>query len=57
MRLAIKSFVQNTSGATAIEYAIIAGSLSIAILVGVTATGGAVQGLFSQVAAGFTTLR
>ncbi|MGZ3411490.1 MAG: Flp family type IVb pilin [Xanthobacteraceae bacterium] len=56
MGRSIKCFVQDKSGATAIEYAIIAGSLSIVILVSVNAIGSAVQGIFGQVAAGFTTL-
>jgi pilus assembly protein Flp/PilA len=45
-------FLRNDSGATAIEYAIIAGMLSIAIVTAVTAVGTSVNTMFTSVQAG-----
>jgi pilus assembly protein Flp/PilA len=45
-------FLKNDSGATAIEYAIIAGTLSIAIVTAVTAVGTSVNTMFTSVQAG-----
>jgi pilus assembly protein Flp/PilA len=45
-------FLRNDSGATAIEYAIIAGTLSIAIVTAVTAVGTSVNTMFTSVQAG-----
>ena len=44
-------FLKNDSGATAIEYAIIAGSLSIVILAAVTSVGSSVNSMFTSVQA------
>jgi pilus assembly protein Flp/PilA len=41
------------SGATAIEYALIAGTISIGILVAVTSVGTSLQGIFQELLAGF----
>ncbi|HEY9058827.1 MAG TPA: Flp family type IVb pilin [Aurantimonas sp.] len=41
------------SGATAVEYALIAGIISLAIIVGATAIGTNLNGLFAAVAAAF----
>ena len=46
------NFLRNESGATAIEYAIIAGMLSIAIVAAVTAVGSSVNNAFTSVQAG-----
>ena len=46
-------FFSNENGATAIEYAAIAGLLSIAIVTSVEALGTSVDGLFTQVANAF----
>ena len=46
-------FLRNDGGATAIEYAIIAGFLSIAIVTVVTSIGTSVNALFTSVQAGF----
>jgi pilus assembly protein Flp/PilA len=46
-------FLKEESGATAIEYAIIAGTVSIAIVTVVTAVGTSVANMFSKVEAGF----
>jgi pilus assembly protein Flp/PilA len=45
-------FLRNDSGTTAIEYAIIAGTLSIAIVIAVTSVGTSVNTMFTSVAAG-----
>ena len=45
----MKAFVADASGATAIEYALIAGLVSIVILASVTNVGSAVNGLFTRV--------
>ena len=45
-------FLRNDSGTTAIEYAIIAGTLSIAIVIAVTSVGTSVNTMFTSVATG-----
>jgi pilus assembly protein Flp/PilA len=45
-------FLRNDAGATAIEYAINAGMLSIAIVTAVTAVGTSVNTMFTSVQAG-----
>lgn len=47
------SFAGECSGATAIEYGIIAGSLSIAIAVSVSSVGSALNGIFGNIAGMF----
>ena len=47
------NFLRNESGATAIEYAIIAGTLSIAIAAAVTTVGSSVNNAFTLVQDGF----
>ena len=49
----IKSFAHDTSGATAIEYAMIAGGISIVIVGGVALIGGNLTALFEAVGALF----
>jgi pilus assembly protein Flp/PilA len=51
IRLAVR-FLNNEGGATAIEYAIIAGTLSIAIVTAVTAVGTSVNTMFTSVQTG-----
>ena len=46
----IKSFVSDESGATAIEYGLIAALVSVAAIVAMTALGEALQGIFNEVA-------
>lgn len=41
---------RDDSGATAIEYALIAGGIAVAIIAGVAAVGGGVSGLFNTIA-------
>ena len=43
-------FVKDNTGATSIEYALIAGFLSILIIAGVSSTGTTVKGTFNTVA-------
>ena len=52
IRLGVR-FLRNDGGATAIEYAIIAGILSIVIVVVVTSIGTNVNTMFTTVAAAF----
>ena len=47
---AIKKFVANESGATAIEYALIASLVAVAIIVSITALGSKLQNTFNEVA-------
>lgn len=54
MRLSIGRFVRNESGTTAIEYALIATGISVAILAAVQAIGGSVAGFYNSVADAFT---
>ncbi|HTP37596.1 MAG TPA: Flp family type IVb pilin [Methyloceanibacter sp.] len=54
MRTAFAHFIKNESGATAIEYALIATGISVAILVAVDAVGSSLNTLFNTVAADLT---
>ncbi|HXS07182.1 MAG TPA: Flp family type IVb pilin [Rhizomicrobium sp.] len=45
----MKAFLRNESGATAIEYALIAGLISIVIITSITSVGSSVNGLFGKV--------
>jgi pilus assembly protein Flp/PilA len=45
-----KSFFKNESGATAIEYGLIAGLVSIAIIAALTLLGGNLSALFDNIA-------
>ena len=46
----VKKFVANESGATAIEYALIASLIAVAIILSVTALGSKLQNTFNEVA-------
>jgi pilus assembly protein Flp/PilA len=50
MRTSIARFVKDESGATAIEYALIAAGISVAILAAVNAVGGKLVALFNTIA-------
>ena len=50
----INKFVRDESGATAIEYGLIAGGISIVIIAGVTLAGPALEGIFGQIATALT---
>ncbi len=56
MRSAVKRLARDETGATAIEYGLIAALLSIAIIGGVTATGTSIQGFFTYVATQVTSV-
>jgi pilus assembly protein Flp/PilA len=45
----IASFARNESGATAIEYGLIAGLIAVGIIIALTAFGGAIQGMFGRI--------
>jgi len=47
----LRGFVGDVSGATAIEYAMIAGLVSILIVAGVTQIGSTLSGFFQELAA------
>jgi pilus assembly protein Flp/PilA len=49
----LSNFLRDESGATAIEYALIAGSISIAIVVAATGIGTKLNSTFTQVQNGF----
>ena len=46
----IKAFIRDRKGATAIEYGLIAGCISLAIVAAIFAFGGSLQDLFSLIA-------
>jgi pilus assembly protein Flp/PilA len=54
MRIALSRFIKNESGATAIEYALIAAGISVAILVAVNSVGTKLTGLFDTIATDLT---
>ena len=54
MRTAIARFIENESGATAIEYGLIAAGISVAILVAVNTVGTNLTGLFNTIATDLT---
>ena len=45
-----KRFIKDESGATAIEYGLLAALLSILVVGGATIAGGAIEGIFDKVA-------
>lgn len=49
----ISRFCSNTAGATSIEYAMIAGMISLTIIAGLTAIRGELSTIFTNVSAGF----
>ena len=50
---AARAFLRDQAGATAIEYALIAGGIFLVIIAGVAAVGSSVSELFEAVAAAF----
>ena len=49
MKSIIKSFFKDESGATAIEYGLIAALVAVAAIVGMTALGTSLNGIFTNV--------
>lgn len=49
MRTSVARFLKNESGATAIEYGLIAAGISVAIIAIVNTLGGTLEGVFSSV--------
>jgi pilus assembly protein Flp/PilA len=49
MRTSFARFVKDESGATAIEYGLIAAGIAVAILTAVQAVGGSLSGLFNTI--------
>ncbi len=54
MRKLIQNFIANESGATAIEYGLIAALIAVAIISGVTAVGTKLSTAFDTVSTGLT---
>ncbi|WP_029058335.1 Flp family type IVb pilin [Stappia stellulata] len=52
MKNLLARFANDESGATAIEYGLIAGLISIGIITAVTAAGDSIAGIFGQVQTG-----
>ena len=50
MRTSVARFVNDESGATAIEYGLIAAGIAVAIIVGLQAVSGALNALFQEIA-------
>ena len=50
MRFSVKNFAKDESGATAIEYGLIAALVSVAAITALQAMGGSLQTMFSKVA-------
>ena len=50
----LRAFLTDESGATAIEYALIAGSLSIVIVASVTSIGTKIKSYFTRVSSGLS---
>jgi pilus assembly protein Flp/PilA len=55
MRTSVARFVKDESGATAIEYGLIAAGIAVAILVGVQAVGTKLLALFNKIAGDLAT--
>ena len=53
MRARIRNFATDASGATAIEYGMIALGIAVAIVASVETVGNSVNGIFGNVSAGF----
>jgi pilus assembly protein Flp/PilA len=51
MRTSFARFVKDESGATAIEYGLIAAGIAVAIITAVNAVGGSLTGLFNDIKA------
>jgi pilus assembly protein Flp/PilA len=51
MKYSAIDFIKNESGATAIEYALIASLIAVFLVAALTTLGGRVSGVFSEVAA------
>ena len=52
--ICLKRYLECESGATAIEYALIAGIVSIAIVAGATGIGNELEDVFNRIAAAIT---
>ncbi|WP_439923477.1 Flp family type IVb pilin [Nitrobacter sp. JJSN] len=55
MKNLVKRFAKDESGATAIEYGLIAAGISVAIIVAVQTLGGTLNGVFTNVNTKLTT--
>jgi pilus assembly protein Flp/PilA len=57
MSFLLKRFLSDTSGATAIEYGLIAALISVALIGGATALGGSVNTMFNNVGTNVTNMK
>lgn len=53
MMRTLHTFIRDENGATAIEYALIAGILALGIITSVTSASSSLQGIFSNIATQF----
>lgn len=53
VRVIIRSFLRDTSGVTAVEYALIAGGISLMVITGAALIGSGLDGIFTSTAEGF----
>lgn len=54
MKAVVLRFLRNESGATAVEYGLIAGLIGVVIITAVTSTGTKVSGKFSKISSALT---
>lgn len=50
MRTSVARFIKDESGATAIEYGLIAAGIAVAVITAMSTLSGALTGLFSEIA-------
>lgn len=53
VRVIIRSFLRDTSGVTAVEYALIAGGISLMVITGAALIGVGLDGIFNSASEGF----
>jgi len=56
-RSSVRTFASDESGATSIEYALIASIVSVAVIAGLMGVRGSLIGIFDSVVAGFSTVK
>ena len=54
MKAYLESFISDCSGATAIEYGLIAGLIAVAVITAITTVGTSLQNKFNQVSGNLT---
>lgn len=51
LRIGLSRFIKDEEGATAIEYALIAGLIAVVIMIAVAATGTSIEAMFEKISA------